>query len=257
MKKAIFLMLMVFAFAATSALAADRPVRIAIEGNYPPFNYVDQDGQAKGFEVDLAKALCDLMGRECTFVVLDWDGMIPGLLAGKVDAVMASMSITEERRKAVAFTSKYYDESGSYVVRKGSGVEISNDGLSDARIGVQRSSTWSDYIKNTYPDSTVVYYDNDDKGCLDLLAGRIDTYLAQSYYMSQWVKKPEGAGLEIKGMPVHDTRFIGEGIGIALRKDNTELKERLDTALATILENGTYKKIASAYFDFDIYGFGM
>lgn len=218
---------------------------------------MDSQGTPKGFEVDLARQICSIIGRECKFVVLDWDGIIPGLLARKVDMVMASMSITEERKKSVAFTGKYYEESGSYVTRKGSGMVISEEGLKGKRVGVQRSTTWNSYIENTYPDVDVVYYDDDNKGLLDLLAGRIDTYLAQSYFMSQWLKKPEAAELQISGAPVRDSQYIGEGIGIAVRKGDVELKEKLDEALATILKNGTYKTIASRYFDFDIYGFGM
>jgi ABC-type amino acid transport substrate-binding protein len=183
MKKTILLALTIITLMATCAAASDRPVRIAIEGVYPPFNYVDPQGNPKGFEVDLAKTLCDMLGRKYQFVVLDWDGMLTGLLAGKVDAVMASMSITDERKKSVAFTQKYYEEQGSFVAAKGSGLVISPEGLKGKRIGVQRSTTWSGYVENTYPGAAIVYYDNDDRGLLDLLAGRIDTYLGQTYYM--------------------------------------------------------------------------
>ncbi len=257
MKKIIVFVGMIIALATTTALASERPVKIAIEGQYPPFNYVDKDGVPNGFEVDLAKALCKEIGRTCKFVVLDWDGILTGLLSRKVDAVMASMSITDERKKSVAFTQKYYEESGSYIAKKGSGIEISKDGLKGKRVGVQRSTTWSTYVENTYPDATILYYDDDNRGCLDLLAGRIDTYLAQSYFMNQWLKKPEAQSLEITGAPVRDTEYIGEGIGIALRKEETDLKNQLNQALEKLLKNGTYQKIASRYFDFDIYGLGM
>lgn len=257
MKRNILLTLMAFLLSIGSAVAAEPPVRIAIEGQYPPFNYVDQQGTPKGFEVDLAKELCSVMGRECRFVVLDWDGIITGLLSHKVDAIMASMTITEERKKSVAFTQKYYEESGSYVVRKGSGVSPSIDGLKGRRVGVQRSTSWSSYVEENYPDSEIVYYDDDNKGLLDLLAGRIDTYLAQSYFMSQWLQKPEAKDLAISGDPVSDAQYTGQGIGIAVRKDDTKLKKQLDDAIITVLQNGAYKRIASKYFDFDIYGAGM
>nr|WP_320012754.1 transporter substrate-binding domain-containing protein [uncultured Desulfobulbus sp.] len=255
MKKLFVLFLMFFSIIHTQALAADRLLRIAIEGQYPPFNFIDQQGQPKGFEIDLARELCRSIGRTCTFVVLDWNGMLPGLLAGKVDAIMASMSITEKRKKAVAFTDKYYEESGSFVIRKDSGQQISPEGLKGKKIGVQNSTTWESYIKNTYPDAQVVFFEDDNRGCFDLLSGRIDTYLAQSYFMSEWVKKPEAKNLVIAGDPVRDTRSIGEGIGIALKKSNTELKKELNEALAAIIADGTYQQIASSYFDFDIYGF--
>jgi len=255
MKQITLLILMILSITLTSAMASERPLRIAIEGQYPPFNYVDKNGAPKGFEVELAKTLCANIGRECTFVVLNWDGMLTGLLAGKVDAIMASMSITEERKKSVAFTDKYYEERGSFVIRKDSDLVISKEGLKGKVIGVQRSTTWETYIEQTYPDAQIVYFEDDNRGCFDLLAGRIDTYLAQSYFMSEWVKKPEAKNLKIAGAPVKDSRYIGEGIGIALRKGDTDLKKQLNDALATLLKNGTYKEIASRYFNFDIYGF--
>jgi lysine-arginine-ornithine-binding protein len=254
MKKTILLALTVFTLLTTCAAASDRPVRIAIEGVYPPFNYVDPQGNPKGFEVDLAKTLCDMIGRKYQFVVLDWDGMLTGLLAGKVDAVMASMSITDERKKSVAFTQKYYEEQGSFVAAKGSGLVIFPAGLKGKRIGVQRSTTWSAYVENTYPDATLIYYDNDDRGLLDLLAGRIDTYLGQTYYMKQCLKKNEFETCTIVGDRVSDNPYVGEGIGIALRKRDTQLKDQLNQALDKILNKGTYKQIADKYFDFNIYG---
>jgi ABC-type amino acid transport substrate-binding protein len=180
--------------------------------------------------------------------------MLTGLLAGKVDAVMASMSITDERKKSVAFTQKYYEEQGSFVDAKGSGLVISPAGLKGKRIGVQRSTTWSAYVENTYPDATLIYYDNDDRGLLDLLAGRIDTYLGQTYYMKQCLKKNEFETCTIVGDRVSDNPYVGEGIGIALRKRDTQLKDQLNQALDKILKNGTYKQIADKYFDFNIYG---
>lgn len=257
MRKTILLLFIMLALTANNAMASDGPLKIAIEGQYPPFNYVDQQGTPKGFEIDLAQELCKIIGREYKFVVLDWDGIIPGLLARRVDMIMASMSITGERKKSVAFTRKYYEENGSYVTRKGSGLVVSKEGLKGKNVGVQRSTNWSSYIENTYPEANVVYYNDDNMGLLDLLAGRIDTYLAQSYFMSQWIKKPEASELEITGAPVRDSKYIGEGIGIAVRKNETELQKQLNDAIATILKNGTYERIASRYFDFDIYGHGM
>lgn len=254
MKKTVLLVFAIFILITTCAAASDRPVRIAIEGVYPPFNYVDPQGNPKGFEVDLAKTLCDTIGCKYQFVVLDWDGMLTGLLAGKVDAVMASMSITEERKKSVAFTQKYYEEQGSFVAAKGSGLTISPAGLKGKRIGVQRSTTWSAYVENTYPDAKLAYYENDDRGLLDLLAGRIDAYLGQTYYMNQCLKKNEFTTCTIVGDPVSDTPYVGEGIGIALRKRDTRLLAQFNQALDKILKNGTYQQIADKYFDFNIYG---
>ncbi|MGD9826638.1 transporter substrate-binding domain-containing protein [Desulfobacter sp.] len=239
---------------AGAAMAADRPVKVAIEGNFPPFNYVDTKGTPLGFEVDLVKEICRRIGRSCEFTVVDWDGIIPALLARKIDVVAASMSITEERKRAVAFTHKYYAETGNFAVVKGSEIKISPDGLREKRVGVQRATIWGNYVKNVFPDATIVYYDNVDLGCLDLIARRIDAMLGQSLYMNDWLKKPNAKDLVIAGAPVNDSRYIGEGIGFAMRKSDTELQTRFNKALDAMLADGTYQKLADRYFDFDIYG---
>lgn len=239
---------------AGTAMAADRPVKVAIEGNFPPFNYVDAKGTPLGFEVDLVKEICRRIGRPCKFTVIDWDGMIPGLLARKIDVVAASMSITQERKQAVAFTHKYYAETGSFAAVKGAGITISPDGLKGKRVGVQRATIWGDYVKQVFPDATIVSYDNVDLGCLDLIARRIDTMLGQTLYMNDWLKKPNAKDLVIAGAPVNDSQYIGEGIGFAMRKSDTDLQTRFNTALDVMLADGTYQKLADRYFDFDIYG---
>nr|WP_320192584.1 transporter substrate-binding domain-containing protein [uncultured Desulfobacter sp.] len=239
---------------AGAAMAADRPVKVAIEGNFPPFNYVDTKGTPLGFEVDLVKEICRRIGRSCEFTVVDWDGIIPALLARKIDVVAASMSITEERKRAVAFTHKYYAETGSFAVVKGSGIKISPDGLKGKRVGVQRATIWGDYVKHVFPDAVIVYYDNVDLGCLDLIARRIDAMLGQTLYMNDWLKKPNAKDLVISGVPVSNSQYIGEGIGFAMRKSDTDLQTRFNTALDAMLADGTYQKLADRYFDFDIYG---
>ncbi len=254
MKKILSVLVCMLLLSTGNAFAAQRPLKIAIEGTYAPFNYVDNQGTPKGFEVDLAKALCKSLDRKCDFLVLDWDGMIPGLLAHKVDIIAASMSITPERAKAVAFSHKYYSETGSFVGAKDSGLQITKQGLKGKRIGVQRATTWNNYVQAVYPDADIVYYDEIDRACLDLLSHRIDLVLSQSFYMSQWLKKPEAKGYAKLGKPVNDTKYIGDGIGFAMRKSDKKLLAQWNAALDKQLKDGSYQKIADKYFDFDIYG---
>ena len=117
------------ALAAGAAAADGMKIRIATEGAYPPFNFVDKDGKLQGFDVDIANALCEQMKADCTIVAQDWDGIIPGLLARKYDAIIASMSITDERKKKVDFSDKYYKTPARCVGRKGAGIEITPAGL--------------------------------------------------------------------------------------------------------------------------------
>lgn len=119
----------------SSNVLADK-IRIGTEGAYPPFNMIDKDGKVAGFDVDIARALCEKMAAECTFVTQDWDGIIPGLLAGKYDAIVASMSITEERKNAVDFSDRYYSNSLAMIAKKGAGIDPTK--LNGLSVGAQR-----------------------------------------------------------------------------------------------------------------------
>src|SRR5262245_41140975 len=133
---------------ATAAPAQDkRKVKIGTEGAYPPFNSIDTSGELVGFDIDIAKALCDAANFECEFVVQDWDGIIPGLIAKKYDAIIASMSITDERRKAVDFTDKYYNTPAKFVAAEGAGFDISPEGLAGKAIGVQRATIHENFVR--------------------------------------------------------------------------------------------------------------
>ena len=126
------------------AASAQMKVRIGTEGAYPPFNFKDASGELKGFDIDIAKALCAEMKAECTFVAQDWDGIIPALLAKKYDAIIASMSITEERKKKVDFSDKYYSSPAKFIVDKKSGItDVSVDAMKGKTIGAQASTIHS------------------------------------------------------------------------------------------------------------------
>src|ERR671919_862295 len=141
------------ALLATGAHAQDkRKVKIGTEGAYPPFNSIDPSGELVGFDIDIAKALCSAADLECEFVVQDWDGIIPRLIAKKYDAIVASMSITDERRKVVDFTEKYYQTPAKFVAAKGSDFDISPEGLAGKAVGVQRATIHEDFLRGEFPE---------------------------------------------------------------------------------------------------------
>jgi arginine/ornithine transport system substrate-binding protein len=231
-------------------------VRIGVEGAYPPFSYVDKDGNLKGFDIDIAEALCVAMKVECVLVTQDWDGIIPALMARKYDAIIASLSITEERKKKLDFTNKYYNTPVKFVARKGAGVEISKEGLKGKSVGVQRATIHDKYLTDNYGDVVEIKrYGTQDEAYLDMSAGRVDLLLADSVALSDGFLKTEaGAGFEFVGPDLTDVRWFGEGEGIALRKGEDELREMFNQAIAAIREDGTYQAIQDKYFDFNIYG---
>jgi polar amino acid transport system substrate-binding protein len=230
-------------------------VRIGTEGAYPPFNYFDTDHQLQGFDVDIAKALCDHMKVDCEFVAQDWDGIIPALLAGKYDAIVASMAITDERKKQVDFTDKYYSSPPRFVVRKDSGItDVSPEGLKGKTLGAQSATTHANYLEAMYPDSEIKLYGSHDDLAMDLANGRLDAILAESIVVYQWMEKSEeGKCCEFVGEPLTDPAYFGYGAGIAVRQGDQDLKAMLNEALAAILADGTYQKINDKYFPFSVY----
>ena len=228
-------------------------IRIGTEGAYYPFNYMGEGGELKGFDIDIANALCEAMQVECKFVTSAWNSIIPGLLRKKYDAIIASMSITEQRKLIVDFTDKYYQTGGHFVAKKGSGVEISREGLRGKVIGTQRATTHQEYLLDNFQDvATVKIYDTQEHVNLDLFNGRLDAALADTLVLLEWIKR-DAPDFELVGRPISDLKWYGDGIGIAVRKEDTDLRERFNEALAQILADGTYKKINHKYFPFNIY----
>jgi arginine/ornithine transport system substrate-binding protein len=241
----------------SAALAKDwTKVRIGSEGAYPPFNSMSPDGKLVGFDIDIAMALCEQMKVECTLVQQDWDGMIPALLAKKYDAIVASMSITDERKQKVDFTNKYYQTPVRFVARKGANVEITKEGLTGKKVAVQRATTHDAYLTDNFGDAVeIVRYASLDEAKLDLLAGRVDLLFGDVVAVSEGLlKTPDGKDFEFVGPGYTDPKWFGYGIGIALRKSDTDLRDKLNAAIDAIRADGTYDKIAAKYFDFDVYG---
>ena len=241
---------------ATGAANAGDKVRIGVEGAYPPFSWVDPDGTLKGFDIDMAMALCEEMKAECELVQQDWDGIIPALLAKKYDAIVASMSITEERKKKVAFTNKYYQTPAKFVRKKGSGIEITPESMKGKTVGVQRATTHDNFISGEFGDTVEIKrYATQDEAYLDAVAGRVDLLLADSVAMNDgFLSTDDGKDFEFVGPDYTDPKYFGEGAGIAVRKKDEELRGKLNMAIDTILKNGTYDAIAKKYFKFNVYG---
>ncbi len=233
-----------------------KAVRIAIEGAYPPFSTVDQQGNLQGFDVDIAQALCATMQVQCKLVRSDWDGIIPGLLARKYDAIVSSMSATEERQQKVDFSNKYYQAPARFVRKKGSGVEINPDSLKGKTVGVQRATIHDKYLSDNYGNLVKINrYDTQDAAYQDMLSGRVDLLLAdQIPLLDGFLKTDAGKDYEFVGPPLTDPKWFGEGVAVAVRKQDKDLREMINKAIGTIRANGVYKKIQDQYFDFDIYG---
>jgi arginine/ornithine transport system substrate-binding protein len=233
-----------------------KKVRVGVEGAYPPFSEVTADGKLVGFDIDIANALCEEMKVECELITQDWDGIIPALQARKYDAIIASMSITPERKEKVDFTNKYYNTPAKFVRKKGSGIEITKESMKGKAVGVQRATIHDNFVTEVYGDAVEVKrYGTQDEAYLDMVAGRVDLLLADSVAMlGGFLETDAGKDFEFVGPDFSDPKYFGEGAGIAVRKGEEDLLNMLNQAIDTIRANGKYKAIQDKYFDFDVYG---
>lgn len=255
MKKLLSLMTGTAAAVLMSVQFANADIKVGYAAeNYPPFTEKGADGVWKGWEVDIQKALCAAMEEKCTVVEVAWDGIIPALMSKKIDAIIASMSITEERQKTISFSDKYYNTPAVIVAPKSSKVSGDAGSLSGKIVGVQVSTTHANYVEKHFSkDATAKTYSTFDEHNQDLVAGRVDAVVGDSLAFQGFLNSDAGANFEVKGQ-LADEAVFGPGVGVGIRKEDTDLSAKFNAAIKKIREDGTYDAISKKYFNFDIYG---
>jgi arginine/ornithine transport system substrate-binding protein len=245
--------------ATTAAPAAAEPasqwpeLRVAVDPTYKPFTYKTDSGDLAGFDVDIAKALCDELKSKCVFVEQAWDGMIPGLQAKKYDVIISSMSITDERKQVVDFTGKYYNTPSCVVVKSALNLGPEAANFKDKKIGVLKASTQEKYAMGELKTAgaTIVAYDAQDQVYLDIKSGRLDGTVADVVEVNGgFLSTPDGKDYACAGarIPVEfDAKYFGVGMGVALRKEDSTLRDALDAAIKTIRDSGKWKTLADKH----------
>ena len=254
-----------------SSAQADK-IRIGTEGAYPPWNSKDASGNLIGFEVELAWALCRYIGKQCVIVEQDWDGMIPGLIMRKFDAIMAGMSITAERQKTINFSQGYADEVASLAVMKGSSLEgmetseginltkksgaVNKDlktltaALAGKTVCVQTATIHQNFLESgDVGKVNVRTYKTQDEVNLDLTAGRCDAALAAAVAFTDYAEK-SGKQVVLVG-PTFSGGAFGNGVGVGIRKDDTDLLKAFNKAINQARKDGVISRIAIKWFGFD------
>jgi arginine/ornithine transport system substrate-binding protein len=249
----------VVATAPAAAPAAAEPasqwpeLRVAVDATYKPFTYKTESGELAGFDVDVARALCDELSSECVFVEQAWDGMIPGLQAKKYDVIISSMSITDERKQVVDFTGKYYSTPSCVVVKSALNLGADAANFEGKKLGVLKASTQEKYaIGELQPaGATIVPYDAQDQVYLDIKSGRLDGTVADVVEVNGgFLSTPDGKDYACSGgrIPVEfEAKYFGIGMGVALRKEDPLLRDALDAAINTIRDNGKWKELADKH----------
>jgi polar amino acid transport system substrate-binding protein len=245
--------------AASHALAEDTPpaepqaIRVAVEGAFPPFNFIDQNNELQGFEVDLLKALCESMKVRCAPVIREWDGIIRGLLNRDYDAIMSSLEINERRKRRIAFSRRYYLVPPVLIGPKDSELkQLTPEALAAKRIGAVDRSEHAAYIQAAHKHAELRTYGKLDEANLDLFAERLDFVIGDRLALTRFLSSREGACCRVITAVPADPAFFGHGYGIGLRKEDEALKQRFDAAIAQVMADGTYDRIRQKYFPFDI-----
>lgn len=250
MRKLLVSVVALLAFAGAAHAAT---VRIGTEADYAPFEYKDADGKLQGMEIELGNKMCALAKLDCEWVNMDFDALIAALNAGKVDAVLSQMSVTEERKKSIDFGGLLTIAPGSFVAKKGSGITENPATLKGKTIGVQSGTTHETYMKQRLPNVQVKVYQGQDEAYLDLLAGRIDATLADKTIEWDWLQKTGLAqGYDYAGKTIDDVEIYGVGTAMGFRKADGALRAQFDKALVQIQNDGTYKAVNAKYFPFPI-----
>jgi len=220
-------------------------LRIGTEGAYAPFNYTNADGTLGGFDIEIANAICADMQVTCEIMAQDWDGIIPGLKAGKYDAIVAAMSVTPERAQQVAFTDPYFSNALVFLAKKDSTFDPAKvTDINAHSIAAQRSTISSQWLENTYPKADMKLYDTLSNAFLDLGAGRVDAMISDKLPAIEWLSSTSGTNYVLKGAEID----INDNFAIAVRPNDEALQAKINTSLSNIKANGTYDKINQKYF---------
>ena len=238
-----------------SSPAADwSKIRVGTEGAYAPFNYIDSAGQLRGLDIDIVRALCARMAATCEFVTMQQEGLVLALQDNRVDIVATGWSVTEKRRKVMDFTDKYYTNYRRFLSCAGHLVEdVSPGALKGHPIGTQGGTASDDYLEAFYKGSDIRLYKSMDEAYQDLGNGRLDAVFAGEPTSYAFMQTPAGKDCKFVGERAVDPKIFGTGVGIALRKTDPDLRDKLNAALKQILADGTYEAISKKYFPFSIY----
>ena len=274
--KKIFIYLLSIGIFGVASIANSQTIRIGTEGAYPPWNNLNSAGELEGAEIDFGNEACKRMGVTCEWVTQDWDGIIPALLQGKYDIIIAGMSITEERKEKVNFTTGYMTDGARFAVLKNSGlanlniagmakVNLNNaGGKEQAAIGqliaamdgktvcVQSSTIHQNFLEKHMSGAVdVKLYQAVDDHNLDLAAGRCDAVLADVGSIIDFMESDGGVDVAFTG-PTFSGGVFGDGVGGAVRKEDTDILEMWNAAIAEMSKDGTTAEITKEWFGRDI-----
>jgi polar amino acid transport system substrate-binding protein len=225
-------------------------IRFLTETDYPPFNYAGPDGNPAGFNVDLARLICEELGITCTVQMRRFDTLIPALGQNRGDAVIASLQVTEETRKFVDFTDPYYRGAARFVVRKAdAGIDVRPEKLEGKKIAVAGGTAHEVYLKALFTEAELKTYPSAEAAREALRRNEVDLVFGDAIALSFWLNGTDSGGCcAFAGGPFIESRYFGEGIGIAVKSGNTLLRQALNWSLFRLWEKGRFADLWLRYF---------
>ena len=243
--------------AASLGASAEGTLTVGISTGYPPFDILNADGSVGGFDVEIAKAICEDQKKTCKFVQIEFDGIIPGLQSKKYDTIISSMGITDERQRKVSFTDKYYYSPSAMIGPKNAPFKADEKSTAGKVLAVERGSAHECYVKKHFKNAKLRQYPASDEAYLDLLAGRVDAVIVDTIPGQEWIRAEPSRKDKFTTIDpdLKDTECFGSGdVGIAVRKTDNKLREELNASIRAIRKSGAYQKISNSYFGRDIFG---
>jgi len=254
-KKLTLTALALLAAFSTSA-QAEEELRFGVDPTFAPFETKAPDGSLQGLDIELGNAICQQMQVKCIWVQGSFDALIPALQARKFDAILSGMAMTDKRRQQVLFSDMLYNLPSGLLAPKDSKLMPNLESLQGKQIGVSLGSIQEGFAKQVWEGKgvTVISYPNEAEIYPDLAAGRLDAvFINAAAAESGFLKTPQGANYHMAGELLYDTKYFGDGIGIGLRKDDSERVAKINQALSELHKNGTYDTLVKKYFSFDVY----
>ncbi|MBU4540151.1 MAG: transporter substrate-binding domain-containing protein [Firmicutes bacterium] len=217
----------------------------AMTGAYPPFNYIDANGDLAGFDIEIAHGIAEKMGVTATPITVEWDGIIGGLTGNRFDMIIGSMAVTDERLKEVSFTDPYYYDGAQFFAKAGSGLNSISE-LDNGKVGVVTGTTFHEYLQGMDNIAETLQFQSDVDNFKSVDQGRSDGLVTSKVVGA---RAPIDYGVAIE--PVGDLLYT-ENIAIAIRQDDTELLAAVNTALAEMIADGSYEEISNRWFGMNI-----
>jgi polar amino acid transport system substrate-binding protein len=225
-------------------------LRFLTDSDYPPFNYYDEDNTLTGFNVDMARAICVELALACDVKVRPWGELLPALQKGEADAVIASHALTAAALKGVDFSDRYYFTPGRFVGKRTlPKLDITPEGLEGRKIAVAKGSAHEAYVRAFFRDSAIRVFETVELARDGLLSGSVDVLFDDGISLAFWLNGTASkACCEFKGGAFMEPRFFGDGVGIALNREDPQLKAQINGALRKLRENGRYEEMVLRYF---------